>query len=218
MMSIERKRRITKLMSLLPKAAQLTTKLAAVTVAAACLKGLATQVLDGYCHHLRVTHHYRGLIHLYMKRKQHMHRGKVTLLLSSARISMVKYGNMTQMRASIEDSRYKYRICLCNLARDPSLAWLAGAGTIASGSTGRHSGTFGWRRNYAGFQVRGGWWSSGGYLIYSSCMPGVVCNGAYGVSERGLLWSFRILATLGARSWLVGGRGRTCGCCSEPRL
>ena len=34
-------------------------------------------------------------------------------------------------------------------------------------------------------------------------------QGAYGVSERGLLWSFRILATLGARSWLVGGRRRT---------
>ena len=122
------------------------------------------------------------------------------------------------VRASLlEDSRYDF--CLCNFARDPSLAWLAGAGTIASGSTGRHSGTSGWRRNYAGFQVRGGWWSSGGYLIYSSCMPRVVCmEGAYGVSERGLLWSFRILATLGARSWLSGGRVRTCGYCREPRF
>ena len=118
------------------------------------------------------------IVHRTMKRKQHMHRGKVTLLLSSARISMIEYGNMTQIRASLEDDRYKYRVCLCNLARDPSLAWLAGAGTIASGSTGRHSGTSGWCRNYAGFQViyRGGWWSSGGYLIYSSCMPRVVCK------------------------------------------
>ena len=97
-------------------------------------------------------------------------RRKVTLLLSPVRTIM----NEHVLRDS--PSIRCRRICLCNFARDPSLAWLAGAGTIASGSTGRHSGTFGWRRNYAGFQVRGGWWSSGGYLIYSSCMQRVVCT------------------------------------------
>ena len=167
----------------IPNPRQPTTKPAAVAAPASCVADLVAKALCGYCQQLKSARNYRALMHISyycsLTSKQHIHRRKVTLLLSSVRTKLNEY-KTTQMLAAyvraslLEDSRYDF--CLCNFARDPSLAWLAGAGTIASGSTGRHPGTSGWRRNYAGFQVRGGWWSSGGYLIYSSCMPRVVCK------------------------------------------
>ena len=150
----------------MPNPRQPTINPAAVVVLASCVADLVTQALCGYCQQLKAARNYRALIHISyccaLASKRHIysniHRRKVTLLPPPVRTIINEY--VLRDSPSIRCRR----ICLCNLARDPSLAWLAGAGTIASGSTGRHSGRSGWRRNYAGFQVRGGW-SSGGYLI-----------------------------------------------------